>query len=103
MFTASYTIQMPKGTMLFIITVACRQLNEEDEILSFNLTQACHVWWHSEESNTYKTTPHALCLGLWLALSKQLKETSDSLARDLIVESVKLDAPGLSTGFGVDK
>ena len=94
---------MPKGTMLFLITVACRQLNEQDEILSFNLTEFCHEWWNTSSSGDYKTTPHALCLGLWLALSKQLKETSDSQARDLVVSSIKLNAPGLSTGFTIDK
>ena len=102
MFTSTYTIQMPKGTMLFLIVIKCRQLNEQDEPINFNINEACHQWWLSDDSKEYKTTPHALCLGVWLMLSKHLKQTNDAQARDVIIHRVKLDAPGLSIEFGVD-
>lgn len=103
MFTSTYKVQMPRGSMIFTISIKCRQLNESDEQLNFNLTDACHVWWNSDESKDYKQTPHSLVLGLWLALSNELKSTSDAQARDLVIEYVELDAPGLGIRFGIDK
>jgi hypothetical protein len=102
MFTSTYKVQMPRGTMIFNITIKCRQLNEQDEQLEFNLTDFCHLWWIGESSQDYKATPHALCLGLWLAISDKIKSSSNSLARDLVAHSVELEAPGLTIRFGLD-
>ena len=103
MFTSTYKVQMPRGTMIFSVVIKCRQLNEQDEQLNFNLTDFCHSWWNSEESKEFKATPHALVLGLWLALSNQVKSQSDSQARDLVIHSTQLEAPGLTIRFGIDK
>lgn len=102
MFKTTYTVQMPQGTMLFKITVKCRQLNKDDDVFNFNINQVCHDWWQNEKSQEFKTTPHALCLGLWLFLSEKIKEDSNYQARDVIVDNIKLDAPGLNISFGVD-
>ena len=103
MFKSTYTVQMPKGTMLFLVTVKCRQLNEGDEVLDFSINELAHQWWVGNESKEYKTTPHALCLGVWLMLSARLKQSSDAQARDVVIHSVKLNAPGLDIEFGLDK
>jgi len=103
MFTSTYKVQMPRGSMMFTIQFKCRQLNDDDEQLGFNLTDFCHKWWTSEESKHFKQTPHALVLGVWLAISNELKQTSDAQARDLVVQFVELEAPGLTISFGIDK
>ena len=100
-FSTSYTVQMPKGTMLFDVTFRCRQLDTNDDVLGFSLKELADVWFGSEEAAEYRGTPHSLVLGFWMKISDTIKQNERG-DRGLVCCSVRLIAPGMETTFGVN-
>mgnify|MGYP001322645323 CR=1 FL=1 len=101
MFTSKMTVQLPRGTMLLYITCKCRQLDENDLICPFSITDVIRDWFLSDDADQYRGTPELLVLGIWIMLTEILKEDQTAAQRDFVFSSIELEAPGQTISFDI--
>ena len=101
MFTSTTTVQLPRGTMLLYITAKCMQLDENDALCSFSISDVIRDWYLSDDADQYRGTPALLILGIWVMLTEILKGDQLAVQRDFVFSSIKLEAPGQIISFDI--